>query len=64
MYRQATDKELNLINFLSYYNLKLKDIYKKWSFNRLLVEAGVKENFYNEDEKVLTKALGIFHNTM
>lgn len=58
MYKQATDKELNLINFLSYYNLELKDIYKKWSFNRLLVEARVKENFHNEDEKVLTKALG------
>lgn len=58
MYKQATEIELNLLNFLNYYNLSIKDIYKKWSFNRLLVESSVKEDFYNDDETTLTKALG------
>ncbi|MFD3156788.1 DUF3427 domain-containing protein [Haloimpatiens sp. FM7330] len=49
-------EELNINNFIDYYNLSLEDIYKRFSFNRLCVEAGVKEDFQNLNEKELTKA--------
>jgi len=48
--------ELNLANFLEYSHLDLKTIYAEDSFSRLCVLAGVKENFDEELENVLTKA--------
>jgi superfamily II DNA or RNA helicase len=54
-----TSKELNVINFLSYYCLDIHQLYRKnnkESFARLCVEAGVRENFQEPDEVILTKA--------
>ncbi|GEA31246.1 DEAD/DEAH box helicase [Clostridium diolis] len=55
-----TDIELNLENFLNYYNLSLVDFYGKSgdrSFSRMLVIAGLKEEFYEAQEKEITKKL-------
>jgi superfamily II DNA or RNA helicase/DNA-binding XRE family transcriptional regulator len=48
-------KKLNLTNFLNFYDVSLKDIYKtKNTFERLCVNAKVKEDFDCIDEKVLS----------
>ena len=53
-----SDKELNLLNFIEFYNITLKDIYKtKNTFARLCVNANVKEDFVCDDEKVLSTAM-------
>lgn len=55
-----TDMELNLNNFLNYYHLSLVDFYGKSgdrSFRRMLVSAGLKEEFHEEQEKEITKKL-------
>lgn len=55
-----TDMELSLENFLNYYHLSLVDFYGKSgerSFSRMLVIAGLKEEFYEEQEKEITKKL-------
>lgn len=57
-FEEDTGLELNLRNFLSYYNITLSDVYKNdLSFARLCVMAGRKENFKEEIEEVMTKAL-------
>ena len=55
-----SDMELNLENFLNYHHLSLVDFYGKSgdrSFSRMLVLAGLKEDFYEEQEKEITKKL-------
>lgn len=55
-----TDIELNLENFLNYYHLSLVDFYGKSgdrSFSRMLVLAGLKEDFNEAQEKEITKKL-------
>lgn len=52
-----TGKALNIKNFIDHYHLSLNDIYQRGSWSRLCYEAGVRENFFNEDEVKLTKAL-------
>ncbi|MGI6733272.1 MAG: DUF3427 domain-containing protein [Anaerovoracaceae bacterium] len=47
---------LSLHNFIEYYHLDPRIIYSKYSFSRLCVEAGVKEDFNEEAEETLTKA--------
>ncbi len=47
---------LSMKNFVNYYHLDPKVIYGKFSFSRLCVDAGVKENFIEPGEKVITKA--------
>lgn len=47
---------LNLANFLEYYHLDIRAIYKKDSFSRLCVLAGVREDFSEAIEPILTKA--------
>lgn len=50
--------ECNLTNFLGYYHLELKAIYKtRLSFSRLCVLAKVKEDFEEPLEDLVTKAL-------
>ena len=49
---------LTLANFAKYYRLDIRTIYSKHSFSRLCVAAGVKEDFAESVETVLTKALG------
>lgn len=56
-FTEDTGKTLSLVNFITHYNMKLTDIYSKASWNRLCVDAGVRENFSNSDEEALKKAL-------
>lgn len=48
--------ELNLENFVSYYHLDVRTIYKSNSFSRLCAEAGVIEDFGEDLEKTMTGA--------
>lgn len=57
-FAEDTGKELNLNNFLDYYNLEISSIYAtKYSFARLCVMAGVKEDFSESLEGIISKAL-------
>lgn len=57
-------KKLNLENFIEFYNIKLKEIYKtKNSFYRLCVNAKVKEEFSDIDEKCLSSGMIRLTNT-
>jgi len=52
-----TGKELNMANFIEYYDLTLDDIYRKFSWKRLLVEARLAKDFIETDEDRITKGL-------
>lgn len=57
-------KKLNLENFIEFYNITLKEIYKtKNSFYRLCVNAKVKEEFSDIDEKCLSSGMIRLTNT-
>lgn len=57
-------KKLNLENFIEFYNITLKEIYKtKNSFYRLCVNAKVKEDFFDIDEKCLSSGMIRLTNT-
>lgn len=64
-FKEDTGLELTLENFLNHYHLSLYDFYgrnRNRSFTRLLVAAGLKENFVDEDEMFITKKLpNLFH---
>ncbi|MDG5790139.1 DUF3427 domain-containing protein [Evansella sp. AB-P1] len=64
-FEEDTGLELTLINFLKHYHMTLYDFYGKSgdrSFQRMKVEAGLKEDFYCSNEKILTKRLpNLFH---
>lgn len=47
---------LSLSNFLAYYRLDAQTVYAKYSFSRLCVSAGVREEFTERAEEALTKA--------
>lgn len=47
---------LNLASFTDYYHLDTRTIYARFSFSRLCVLAGAKENFIEVIEETLTKA--------
>lgn len=47
---------LSVKNFVEYYRLDLSQIYGKFSFSRLCAEAGVRPEFKEPGEKVLTKS--------
>ena len=49
---------LSLTNFVTYYRLDVRAIYSKFSFSRLCVIAGIRENFEEPVETVLTRAFG------
>ena len=51
---------LSLSNFLRYYRLDPKIIYSKYSFARLCVAAGVRDEINEPIEAVMTKAMGRF----
>lgn len=55
-FEEDSGKPFTLANFVRYYHLDVRDIYKRASFSRLCVEAGVRENFQDPDETVLAKA--------
>jgi len=56
----AEDAELplTLTNFVSYYHIPLKTIYKNYSFSRLCALSGVKVDFTEKLEEVITKSFG------
>ena len=58
-----SNEELNLINFIGFYNISLKDIYKtKNTFARLCVNAKIKEDFLCKDEKTLSSTIWRLNN--
>nr|WP_221301841.1 DEAD/DEAH box helicase [Texcoconibacillus texcoconensis] len=64
-FHRNSDQELNLVNFLNYYQLSLYDFYGKSgnrSFQRMLVEAELAPDFKLEKEVEITKRLPkLFH---
>lgn len=56
-FQEDTGKHLTLKNFLEHYHLDARDIYTKGSFARLSVLAGIKEDFQEDLEEQVTKAL-------
>lgn len=54
---EDTGKELSLKNFLEHYHLDISTIYSKKSFSRFCVLAGVRDDFNEELEEILTKAM-------
>ena len=55
-FEEDTGRELTLGNFLEYYHLDPRAIYKFTSFSRLCARAGVRDDFTEPVEEVLTKA--------
>ena len=55
-FEEDTDLELTLANFLEYYHLSPRDIYRFSTFSRLLVYADIIEDFTEEDELLLSRA--------
>lgn len=55
-FTEDTEKELTLASYLEHYRLDPRKLYKRASFARLLVLAGVKDDFNEPLETVLTKA--------
>lgn len=56
-FEDESGEKLNLTNFLSYHHLDIRAIHAKNSFARLCVEAGVRDDYSEPDEKELTAAL-------
>ena len=63
-FKAESGKILSLTNFIDFYNISLKEIYKtKNSFYRLCVNAKVKDEFKNTDESILSGGLLRLINT-
>ncbi len=62
-FEEDTGLVLNFRNFLDYYHIEPKHIYAKGSFSRLSAYAGAIDDFNEELEEILTKALNRFRNT-
>ncbi len=56
-FERDTGKKLTLANFIEHHRLKLDDIYKRSLWNRLCIEAGVRENVVIPNEEKLVKGL-------
>ena len=52
-----THFQLTLTKFLEHYQLSLNDIYRKWTWTHLCVEAGIIDYFDEPDEMQLTKGI-------
>ncbi|MCD4718755.1 MAG: hypothetical protein K8S13_02705 [Desulfobacula sp.] len=62
-FENETGLQLTLENFIIYHCLDLDDIYRKASWSRLCVLAGVRHDFHDSDEIILSKGLRRFcHN--
>ena len=55
-YSEDSEIPLTLKNFLNYYHINEKEVYRWGSFSRLCVRAGVKEDFDEELEPIMEKA--------
>lgn len=64
-FEQDTNLDLTFSNFLNHYHLSVYDFYgknKNRTFQRMLVEAGLQQDFYFELEDLVTKGLPkLFH---
>jgi len=56
-FAQDTGQPLTLANFLNYYHLDPRSVYKFATFSRLCVRAGVRDDFAEPLEETLTKAM-------
>ena len=62
-FREESGQAITLTNFLRYYHLQIQQLYRKTSkesFARLCVAAGVREDFQEPDEVMLTRACKSF----
>ncbi len=59
-FTEDTGKQLTLENFVEHYHIDIRSIYACDNFSRLCVQAGVRDNFEEELEVVLTKAFSRF----
>ena len=57
-FEEDSSLPLTLANFAAYYRLDIRTVLAKYSFARLCVTAGVREDFDEPAESVVTKALG------
>ena len=55
-FTQDSGLPLSLKNFIGYYHLDPRSIYGKFSFSRLCADAGVRDDFAEPAESILTKA--------
>jgi len=55
-FEEDSGKKLTLANFIKFYNLDMKKIYKKDTFSRLCVSANAAKDFKEPDEELLKKA--------
>lgn len=55
---EDSEQPITMSNFVSYYHIPLKTIYKNYSFSRLCVEAGVKDDFTEPLEDVIKNSFG------
>ena len=56
-FKEDSGMELNLGNFLDYYHLDPRSIYRFGSFSRLCERAGMREDFIEPLEETITKAM-------
>jgi len=56
-FRHQSTLSLNLNNFIAFQHIELQLIYKKGSWSRLCVEAGIKEDFEEPNEDEITKGI-------
>lgn len=59
-FEEDTGRPLTLGNFVDHYHLDIRQIYRRGSFSRLCALAGVKEDFHEPLEQVMTKAFRRF----
>ncbi len=57
-FEEDTGKKLSYQNFMEHYHIDRKGMYPAYSFARLCVFAGVQEDFEEQLEETITKALG------
>ena len=55
-FKQETLLEPTLMNFVEYYHMDIREIYRKYSFSRLTVRAGIISDFTEPLEKIFTGA--------
>jgi len=55
-FEEDMELELSLSNFVDYYHIDIRNIYNRASFSRLCVSAGVRADFDEPIEEILTKA--------
>lgn len=57
-YQHSTSQKLTLSNFCNFFHVPVQQIYKKGSWKRLCVEAGVISDFSEKNENEIVRAIG------